>query len=140
MKFEIAFERVYPHPPKKVWRALTDPAALSEWLMETDFVPQVGRTFTMRCDDGEGGTDTYICTLLEYDPPKRMLWSWVLDGSRHQGDTFVEFKLEPASNGTRVTVTHTGDRDPGTIEKFKGGWPHKLDQLGTVLSGPRQDK
>jgi uncharacterized protein YndB with AHSA1/START domain len=134
MKFEIAFERVYPHPPEKIWRALTDPVALGEWLMETDFVPEVGRTFTMWCDDREGGTDTYICTLLEYDPPNRMLWSWVLDGSQDQGDTYVEFKVEAVASGTRVTITHTGDRDPDTIEKFKGGWPYKLDQLGTVLA------
>jgi uncharacterized protein YndB with AHSA1/START domain len=134
MKFEIAFERVYPHPPEKVWRALTDPAALGQWLMETDFEPEAGRPFAMSCDDGEGGTDIYICNLLEYDPPKRMLWSWVLDGSQHRGDTFVEFKVEPVANGTKVTITHTGDRDPETIEKFKGGWPHKLDQLAAVLS------
>lgn len=140
MKFELNFERVYPHPPEKVWRALTDATALGEWLMETDFVPEAGCTFTMWCDDGEGGTDTYICTLLEYDPPNRMLWSLVLDGSQDHGDTYVEFKVEPVASGTRVTIAHTGDRDPDTIEKFKGGWPYKLDQLGTVLSGAERDK
>lgn len=140
MKFEIAFERVYPHPPEKVWRALTDPTALGQWLMETNFAPEVGRKFTMWCNDGEGGTDTYVCTLLEYNPPNRMLWSWVLDGSQHQGDTFVEFKVVPVASGTKVTITHTGDRDPETIEKFKGGWQYKLDQLGTLLSGSFQDK
>ncbi len=140
MKFEIAFERVYPHPPQKIWRALTDPVALGEWLMETDFVPEVGRTFTMWCDDGEGGTDTYICTLLEYHPPTRMLWSWVLDGSQDQGDTYVKFRVEQLASGTKVTITHTGDRDPDTVEKFKGGWPYKLDQLGTALSGIRLNR
>lgn len=44
----------YPHPPEVVWRTLTDSAALGEWLMETDFVPEVGRPFTMWCDGGEG--------------------------------------------------------------------------------------
>lgn len=138
MKFEIAFERVYPHPPEKVWRALINREALGQWLMETDFVPEVGRTFTMWCDDGGGGTDTYICSLLEYAPPTRMVWSWVLDGSQAQGNTYVEFKVEPVASGAKVTITHTGDRDPDTIEQFKGGWPHKLDQLGTVLSNMDQ--
>ena len=140
MKFELGFERVYPQPSEKVWLALTDPVALGQWLMETDFVPEVGRTFTMWCDDGAGGTDTYSCALLEYDPPNRMLWSWVLDGSQDQGDTYVEFKVEPVASGTRLTIIHTGDRDPEIIEKFKGGWPYKLDQLGVVLSGENQDR
>jgi len=47
MRFEIRFEGFYPQPPEKVWRSLTDPAALGEWLMETDFAPQPGCDFTM---------------------------------------------------------------------------------------------
>jgi uncharacterized protein YndB with AHSA1/START domain len=135
MKFELGLERIYPHPPEALWRALSDRMALGEWLMETDFTPELGRSFTLWCDDGIGGTDTYVCSLLDYDPPRRMLWSWRLEGSQHQDDTYVEFKVEPATQGTKVTVTHSGDRDPATIEKFRGGWPDKLDRLGHVLLG-----
>ncbi|NKB59567.1 MAG: hypothetical protein GKS00_24875 [Alphaproteobacteria bacterium] len=134
MKFDISFERVYLHPPEKVWRALIDPTALGEWLMETDFEPKVGRNFRMWCEDGAGGTDTYHCVLLEYDPPNRMLWSWLLAGRQDAGETFVEFRIEPVAGGTKVTINHTGDRDAETIESFKGGWPYKLDLLSTVLS------
>lgn len=134
MKFEISFERVYPHPPAKVWRAVTDAAALGEWLMETDFAPRPGRDFRMWCDDGAGGTDTYLCKVLECEPPRRMLWSWALDGDPERGETFVEITVEPAAGGTRVTITHRGDRDPDTIEKFKGGWPAKLEALEALLS------
>ena len=134
MKFELSFERVYPQPHDAVWRALTDPTALGEWLMETDFAPEIGRQFEMWCDDGVGGRDTYVCTLLEYEPPNRMLWSWVLDGQQSQGDTYVEFKVEPVPQGTKVSITHKGDRDRQTVDKFEGGWPHKMDQLGLIVS------
>jgi len=133
VKFELDFERVYPHPVDKVWRALTEPAALAAWLMDNDFVAREGQVFSMWCEDGAGGTDHYACTVLALEPPNRMLWSWVLDGSQREGETFVEFRLQATDTATRLTVRHSGDRDRRTVEKFKGGWPAKLDQLGTVL-------
>jgi len=138
MKFEISFERVYLHPPEKVWRSIIDPAALGEWLMQTDFEPEADREFKMWCDDGAGGTDTYICKVLEYEPLRRMLWSWVLDGSQSLGETLVEFRVAPVSGGSKLTITHSGDRDADTIERFKGGWPVKLDALDGVLSEARK--
>ena len=133
MNFELEFSRSFPHPPEKVWRALTTPQALGQWLMETDFVAEEGRDFRMWCDDGEGHTDVYLCTVLEMERQKRMLWSWTLQGREQEGATTVEFRLEAEGGGTRVTVVHRGDRDEDTIERFKGGWPVKLAQLGEAL-------
>ena len=133
MKFNVAFERTYPHPLEKVWHAVTDRKALSAWLMETDFVPEAGREFSMWCDDGEGGTDHYQCKVLEIGPPSRMRWSWVLDGRQGEGETIVEFVLEQVEGGTNLTIRHSGDRDRETIERFKSGWPYKMDQLGVVV-------
>ncbi len=134
MKFEIAFDRVFPHPPERVWRAITDADELGQWLMETDFVAEEGRAFTMRCDDADGGEDVYACKVLELEPGRRMLWSWVLDGRQGDGETRVEFVLTPVDGGTRLTITHSGDRDRETIEAFKGGWPTKLEAIDGVLA------
>lgn len=134
MRFELPFERTFPHPIGKVWHALTDASALGVWLMKTDFVAEKGRTFRMWCDDGQGGTDLYLCDVLELEPQRRMVWSWVLDGQQDAGTTVVEFHLEEVPEGTRLTIRHTGDLDPETIEKFKGGWPAKLDILEKSLS------
>ncbi|PWE29371.1 polyketide cyclase [Maritimibacter sp. 55A14] len=133
MKFELEFERVYPHPVEKVWKALTDPRLLGKWLMETDFAPVVGREFNMWCDDGEGGTDRYICKLLALEPPRYMRWSWLLDGSQHLGETEVTFRLEETGTGTCLSIVHSGDRDPKIIEAFKGGWPWKMEILDDLL-------
>jgi uncharacterized protein YndB with AHSA1/START domain len=133
MRFDIAFERTYPHPIMEVWKALTDPALLGEWLMESNFMPIVGRAFSMWCDDGDGGTDHYRCKVLACDPPHGMRWSWVLDGAQHLGATEVEFRLEETDNGTRLTIRHSGDRDPKIIDAFKGGWPWKMDRLGDLI-------
>jgi uncharacterized protein YndB with AHSA1/START domain len=134
MKFEISFERVYPHPIEKVWSGLTDRSAVGEWLMETDFEPEAGRSFRMRCDRPDGGTDVFLCQVLALEPPTRMVWSWVLEGREAEGVTRVEFRLAEVQGGTRLTVVHSGDRDPATIEQFKGGWPVKLEQLAAALA------
>jgi len=133
VKFDLAFDRTYPHRLEKVWHVLTDREALGSWLMETDFEPVAGGEFQMWCDDGEGGTDRYLCKVLELEPPTRMVWSWILDGREGDEVMTVEFRLEAVSGGTRLMVRHRGDRDRDTIEKFKGGWPYKLEQLATVV-------
>lgn len=133
MKFRLELERTFPHPIEKVWRALTDARALGAWLMRTDFVPEVGREFRMWCDDGKGGTDTYLCKVLAIEPPRRMLWSWVLETRQGEGPTTVEFVLEEVATGTRLMLRHSGDRDKETVERFESGWPAKLDLLGGEL-------
>lgn len=133
MKFSLDFTETYPHPPEKVWRALTDAKALGQWLMENDFVPEAGREFTLRCDDGSGGTDVYLCKLVEYEPERRMLWSWLLESRKSQPPTMVEFQIEEVEGGTRVTVTHSGDRDEETVGMLKSGWRAKLGTLATAL-------
>ena len=133
MKFSLEFTETYPHPPEKVWCALTDAKALGEWLMENDFVPEVGREFTLWCEDASGGTDVYLCRLVEYEPERRMLWSWLLDSRTSQPPTMVEFRIEAVEGGTKVAVTHSGDRDEETIGNLKSGWPEKLGQLATAL-------
>lgn len=133
MKFRLDFERVYPHQPAQVWKALTHSAALAEWLMKNDFEPVEGRTFSMWCKDGKGGTATYSCKLLSYNPPHRMLWSWTHKGIQEQNQSFVEFFVEAAAGGTKLKVVHHGDLSAEDIEKFKGGWPARLELIEGLI-------
>jgi uncharacterized protein YndB with AHSA1/START domain len=132
MSFDIELDRTFPQPLEMIWRSLTEREALGAWLMNTDFVPVAGHEFQMWCDDGAGGTHRYVCKVLELEPRRRMLWSWVLDGKQDEGETIVEFVLETASHGTRLRIRHTGD--PDAIERFKDGWPVKLEQLAKCLA------
>ena len=134
MKFDIDLERVFPQTVEQVWKALTDRNALGAWLMETDFVAQAGHSFKMWCNDGAGGTDVYFCRVLELEKHKSMLWSWLRDGDRELGETFVEFTLTPVENGTRLTIRHRGDLPAKIVENFKSGWPGKMDRLEHLLS------
>ena len=44
----VVIEKELPHPPEKVWRALTQGALIEDWLMHNDFEPTVGHEFTLR--------------------------------------------------------------------------------------------
>src|ERR1700691_1505984 len=44
----VVIEKELPHPPEKIWRALTEGALIKEWLMDNDFQPTVGHQFQFR--------------------------------------------------------------------------------------------
>jgi uncharacterized protein YndB with AHSA1/START domain len=134
MKLDILLVEDFPHPVEKVWRALTDPDALSVWLMENDFEPRVGKRFILRGREipprGRGWIE---CEVLEIEQPYRMLWSWVHNDS--DAATRVEFRLDPVQDGTRLTLSHTGEIDPEIGSRLRQGWPGKLGDLRAHLSG-----
>jgi uncharacterized protein YndB with AHSA1/START domain len=73
-----------PHPPERVWRALTDAEALARWLMPNDFAPKVGHAFTMQTKPGPGFDAVVRCEVLELDAPRVMVWRW--QGGDHAPD------------------------------------------------------
>src|SRR5215470_3245484 len=48
----VVVERELPYPPEKIWRALTQPHLIEEWLMKNDFKPVVEHRFNFRADWG----------------------------------------------------------------------------------------
>jgi uncharacterized protein YndB with AHSA1/START domain len=102
----------YPHPPEAVWVALTDRHALAEWLMPNDFEPVVGRAFEFRVDPMPGFSGIAECRVLELDPPRRMVWSWVVvpkDPSRARPPAMIlTWTLHADGEGTRLGLHQTG--------------------------------
>jgi uncharacterized protein YndB with AHSA1/START domain len=131
MKPEIVLVEDYPHPIAKVWAALTDPAALAEWLMANDFEPQLGRRFMLRGEPTAQWRGWMECVVLEMEPPRRMVWSW--RRSELDNPSRVEFRLEPIEGGTRLTLMHAGETDPAARGRLSSGWPVKLSQLRSLL-------
>ncbi|HPF37466.1 MAG TPA: SRPBCC domain-containing protein [Phycisphaerae bacterium] len=94
----------YPHPPRKVWFALTDSDAIAAWLMENNFKPEVGHEFTLRTDPAPGFDGVVHCKVIELVEEKRLSFSW-------RGgplDTIATFELRPTAVGTELTFTQTG--------------------------------
>ena len=141
MKFKIELERHYPHPITDVWEGITTNEGISDWLLETNnFKAEAGHRFDMTCVNDDGSLDFYRCQVLEIDPPHRMVWSWLLAGEESESLTEVEFRLEATDTGTTVTLIHRGDRDKATIDRFKSGWPFKLERLAETLAERAKSK
>jgi uncharacterized protein YndB with AHSA1/START domain len=118
-----------PHPPERVWAALTDPALLAQWLMSNDFEPTVGHRFTFETEPvpGQDFDGIIDCEVLSIDPPRALLISW-RGGTL---DSTVSWQLEPEGTGTRLFLIHDGfdDSDEGqrlTKRILGGGWNGKM--------------
>jgi uncharacterized protein YndB with AHSA1/START domain len=140
MKRDLKLERVYPHAPERVWRALTDRRALSQWLMETDFEPRLGHRFTFRAKPQPGWDGVTYCEVTELDPPRRVAYTWRGGSGQDRPptlDTVVRFTLTPEGSGTRLTLEHTGFAGFKAIFvsfMMKAGWTKMLrSRLGVVI-------
>ncbi len=58
----VVIERTFAHAPEKLWRALTEPALLAQWLLKNDFAPEIGREFQFR-NEPVGGWDGHRCKV-----------------------------------------------------------------------------
>ena len=136
MRRDLAFERTYPHPPERVWLAITDRRALAAWLMENDFEPQVGHRFQFRTRPQSGFDGVIDCEVIEVAAPRRLAYTW--QGSQMRRPTTVTWTLEPVPEGTRLRLTHTGFAGAAGIAisfLLGSGWPGLLDrELARVLA------
>jgi uncharacterized protein YndB with AHSA1/START domain len=135
MTRDLRFEQIYPYPPDRVWQAITDPEAISDWLMPTDFAPRLGHKFQFRTKPQPGFNGIVDCEVIALDPPRRLSYTWK-GGSI---DTVVIFTLEPVPEGTKLILEHKGFRGPRAmmISLIMGsGWKGKiLQRLRATLDG-----
>jgi uncharacterized protein YndB with AHSA1/START domain len=107
----IRVEYDLPHPPAKVWRALTESSLLARWLMPNDFRAEVGHRFEFRAPPMPHWDGIVRCEVREVDPPRRLRFTWV-GGSKDAGtylDTTVTWLLTPTSGGgTLLRLEHAG--------------------------------
>jgi uncharacterized protein YndB with AHSA1/START domain len=101
----ISFEFDLKHPPEKVWRALTEPALLTEWLLPVvGLTLEPGAAFTLETQPVGGWDGVVNCRFLEIEAKKRLSWRWVVGDL----DTVVTFTLTPTASGTRLTMVQSG--------------------------------
>lgn len=137
----IHAERIYPHPIETVWEAIATSEGLSAWLMPNDFVPQKGRKFRFSWKKCVGWRGYVDCEVLEVEPPRRLVFSWV--GDEKQKPTTVTFELQTAPEGTRLVFSHTGFEGFGGFfgkMMMANGWRKKMlgRQLPAALQSLRQ--
>jgi uncharacterized protein YndB with AHSA1/START domain len=102
----ISFEFDFNHRPEKVWRALTDPELLAEWLLPVlDLQLQPGAAFTFKTQPYPGWDGTVKCRMLEIEAQRKLSYTWVVGDML---DTVVTFTLTPTASGTRLSLVQSG--------------------------------
>jgi uncharacterized protein YndB with AHSA1/START domain len=134
----VVIEREMPHPPQKVWRALTQSALIEEWLLKNDFEPVVGRRFTLRAPPMPQWSGVIDCEVLAVEPPARLAYSWnVGEDGPGAMRTVVTLTLTPTPGGTHLRMEQSGFR-PDQENNRRGaefGWGRFMDGLERVVGG-----
>jgi uncharacterized protein YndB with AHSA1/START domain len=123
----VVVERDIPFPPEKIWRALTQPHLIEEWLMKNDFKPVVEHRFSFRADWG-----AVDCQVLEVEPNKTLSYTWAAYGLH----SVVTWTLTPSAMGTHLRMEQSGFR-PDQQQAYQGakhGWQRFFAALEQVVA------
>jgi uncharacterized protein YndB with AHSA1/START domain len=123
----VVVEREIAFPPEKIWRALTQPHLIEEWLMKNDFKPVVGHSFSLRADWG-----AVDCQVQAVVPNKTLSYTWGAFGL----ESVVTWTLTPTSTGTHLRMEQSGFR-PDQEQAYQGarhGWKQFFANLEQALA------
>jgi uncharacterized protein YndB with AHSA1/START domain len=128
-RLSVVVEREMPFPPAKIWRALTQPHLIEEWLMKNDFQPVTGHPFSLRADWG-----AVDCQVVAVEPNKTLSYTWAAYGL----ESVVTWTLTPTSTGSHLRMEQSGFR-PDQQQAYQGaqyGWQQFFTNLEQVLARP----
>jgi uncharacterized protein YndB with AHSA1/START domain len=104
----ISFELDLPHAPEKVWRALTEPALLAQWLLPVvDLKLERGAAFTLKTQPYPGWDGTVNCRMVEIEALRKLSYTWSVPFL----ETVVTFTLTPTASGTRLSLLQAGFKE-----------------------------
>ncbi len=130
----LSLELDMHHSPEKVWRALTDPALLEEWLLpvlDHDLQLEPGAKFTFKTQPYPGWDGTVNCRILEIEEHRKLSYAWTVPFL----DTVVTFTLAPTASGTHLSIVQSGF-EPEQKREFGGaryGWKMMTGKLVDLL-------
>lgn len=126
-RWTLVFIRDLPHPPEKVWAALTEPAQLRQWSPYTadrDLGSVGEATLTML--DGDTAVDLPTALVSRAEPPTLLEYTC--------GPDVLRWELAAVDAGTRLTLRHTvSDRE--SLPKVAAGWHLCLVVAEHLLDG-----
>ena len=128
----VVVERDLPHPPEKVWRALTVQPLIKDWLMANDFEPKVGHRFSLRTAPVGGWNGIIDCEVLAVEPPTTLSYSWASMGLQ----SVITFTVAPTATGARLRMEQAGFPSDA-VQNIRGaeyGWNNFLNRLELTVA------
>jgi uncharacterized protein YndB with AHSA1/START domain len=123
----VVLERMVNATPEAVWRTLTDPAELAQWLAPASIGPSLGGEVSIEF----AADETVTGAVTTWDPPSRLAYTWGIAG---EAMSHVTFELVGRDSKTLIRLTH--ERLPATMAAGYGaGWHAHGDQLVAVIGG-----
>jgi uncharacterized protein YndB with AHSA1/START domain len=119
----LVIEKELPHPPEKIWRALTQGPLMKEWLMDNDF----------RATPVPNWNGIVDCEVLVVEPNKKLSYTW---GSLGLGSVVV-WTLVATEGGTLLRMEQSGFA-PEQKSEYGGaryGWQKFIGNLERVVAG-----
>ena len=139
----IEVDQFFPHPPAKVWRALTEPELIAQWMMPGDFRLLVGHRYTMQAKPvgATGFSGVVQAEVLAFEAEKLLRIGWRdAGGTDGRGaDWTITWTLRPEGRGTRLFLLHEGFDPDDPLQQqartlMNGGWRTAVPRaLATVL-------
>jgi len=134
----VIVEREFSVPPEKLWRALTQPHLIEEWLMQNDFKPTVGHRFNLRNTPRPDVDIVLDCQVLTVEPNKTLSYTWnhAHDDPAFNLQSVVTFTLTPTATGTHLRMEQVGFR-PDQRQAYGGarvGWQQFLAKLAQLVA------
>ena len=130
----LSFEFDLHHSPEKVWRALTEPKLLNDWLLPVvEGKLELGSAFTFKTQPYPGWDGIVNCRILESEAQRKLSYTWVVGDML---DTVVTFTLAPTASGTRLSLVQSGFK-PDQKQNFGGaryGWNMMGGKLVSLLA------
>jgi uncharacterized protein YndB with AHSA1/START domain len=129
----LVLERDLPHPQEKVWRALTEGPLLAQWMMNNDFQPVVGHSFTFRATPMPNWNGIVECQVLLVEPQQKLSYRWGVGGA---DGWIVTLTLTPTASGTQLRMEQSGFL-PDQTPAYQGanyGWQKFLGNLERVVA------
>ena len=121
-----------PQSRDEVWRALTDRAALAEWMFPNEFEARVGHRFSFQVPPNPHAKFdglTVHCEILKCLPPLELAFTWVAG----EVNTLIEYRLEAQDNGTRVIFEQSGFEQEYAYKGAGQGWEYMHGKLAAML-------
>jgi len=141
---EVRISRNYGVTPEKVWRAWTDPQALSQWfghsraeLTVAEIDLRVGGRYRIAFAGSTGELNEVSGVYQEVVPQRRLVFTWAFKSTPERVSR-VSIDLTPKAGGTELRFVHSHFYSQEARDTHETGWKRGFANLDAFVQQAAQ--